>query len=168
MIVETIDSDSSDFPRGSEFDFSDFITWLHLKMLPDHYVFMCFGKYWRVKDNFVFSEDEQYSAPEFALYRGRLGMTEEEETKAQILLYIMQHNDVRYKVMAKVLNVSNACVGYHISDLKARGLVDTNPLAITDIGEMALVYLLDRSNDGNNDNRWSGITIRTECDAEDD
>lgn len=141
MLIEVIDSNSPDFPTGSEYEFADFITWLHLKMLPSHFIFQCFNKYWRAVNGFVQRENELYSAPEFALYRGRLGLTEEDETKALILHYIMTHIDVRYCTMVDAIGVSSACIGYHIADLKARGLVDTSPLAITEIGELALNYL---------------------------
>ena len=141
MIVEIIDSNSIDFPPGSEYDFSDFIVWVHEKMLPDHIVFVAFGKYWRVSRGKVYREYERYSAEEFALYRERLGMTDENETKGKVLNYINEHEDVRYSAMSAYIGVSNASVGYHIADLKARELVETDPLALTEIGELALAYL---------------------------
>ena len=141
MIVEVIDSNSKDFPPHTEFDFADFIVWLHFDMLPSHFIFECFGKYWRSNEGYACSEDETYSAPSFALYRGRLGLAEDGETKTRILEYIATQEDMRYRVMADALSISNACVGYHIADLKMRGLVETDPLSLTAIGEETLDFL---------------------------
>ena len=141
MIIKVIDSNSVDFPTDSEYDFADFIAWLQYDMLPSHFVFMCFGKYWRTDCGCVCCDGESYKAEEFSLYRFRLGVTEEDETKARMLDYIFTQEDMRYHVMANALGVSSASIGYHIADLKARGLVSTDPLALTIIGELALDYL---------------------------
>lgn len=141
MIIEVIDSNSADFPTNSEYDFADFIAWLQYDMLPSHFIFRCFGKYWRTDCGFVCCEEDRYSAAAFALYRFRLGVTEEAETKARMLEYIFTQEDMRYHIVAAALGVSSASIGYHIADLKARGLVETDPLALTIIGELALDYL---------------------------
>jgi len=141
VIIEVIDSNSRDFPKNSEYDFADFITWLQYDMLPSHFVFRCFGKYWRTDHGCVCCEEYRYSAAAFALYRFRLGVTEEDETKAKMLSYIFTQKDMRYHIMAAALGVSSASIGYHIADLKARGLVDTDPLALTITGGLALDYL---------------------------
>ena len=141
MIVEVIDSNSRYFPKNSEYDFADFVAWLQYDMLPSHLVFQCFGKYWRVDCGYVCCEEDRYSAAAFSLYRFRLGVTEEDETKAKMLNYISTQEDMRYHIVAAALGVSSASIGYHIADLKARGLVDTDPLALTSIGELALDYL---------------------------
>ena len=143
MIIEVIDSNSKYFPKNSEYDFADFVAWLQYDMLPSHLVFRCFGKYWRVDCGYVCCEEDRYSAAAFSLYRFRLGVTEEDETKAKMLNYISTQEDMRYHIVAEALGVSSASIGYHIADLKARGLVDTDPLALTSIGELALVYLND-------------------------
>lgn len=141
MIIEVIDSNSRYFPKNSEYDFADFVAWLQYDMLPSHLVFQCFGKYWRVDCGYVCCEEDRYSAAAFSLYRFRLGVTEEDETKAKMLNYISTQEDMRYHIVAAALGVSSASIGYHIADLKARGLVETDPLALTSIGELALDYL---------------------------
>ena len=138
MLIEVIDSDSIDFPPHSEYNFSDFIVWLHEGMLPQHFIFIAYGKYWRARNYCVHHEDEHYDVAAFALYRERLGIADETETKGKVLAYIARHEDVRYHTMATQLNVSSACIGYHIADLKERGLVETDPLSLTEIGELAL------------------------------
>ena len=138
MLIEVIDSDSIDFPPNSEYKFSDFIVWLHLEMLPKHFIFIAYGKYWRACAGAAHNGDEHYTAPSFALYRERLGITDETETKGRVLSYIAEHEDVRYCTMAADIGVSNASIGYHIADLKERGLVETDPLSLTEIGELAL------------------------------
>jgi hypothetical protein len=141
MKIEVVDSNSPDFPASTEHDFADFIVWLRLKMLPTHFVFTCYNKYWRAEDGMVISDEERYNAPEFALYRERLGVAEDTETKAKVLNCIAAYEEPHYRQIAKILSVANSCVGYHVADLKARGLIETDPLTLTELGEMAIDIL---------------------------
>lgn len=140
--IHVIDSSDKNFPLDSTWDFRDFIVWLHHKMLPQHFVFELFGKYWRVCDgDCVCNGDEKLCAPAFAVYRERLGVTQDDETKGRILSYIATHSDLRYRTIAHNLGISNAGVGYHIADLAERGIVETDPICLTEIGEMALSFI---------------------------
>jgi hypothetical protein len=143
MKVEVIKPSDMYFEAGDTFDLADFVAWLYDGTVPEGMVVFAHDQYWAVSTGgCVRNLKECYTALQFATYRELLGPIELDETKTSVLLAVAEHPEMGQTDMSRCTGVARNLIAYHISDLRARGLIDPDLCMLTNIGE-AIVENLD-------------------------